>query len=224
MFHIVASKSQHGHFCRTLACALVAIGLPAMAQSQPACGLSSGNFSLAVTVGSQCKTGTYSTAQGFFNALDEQGFRSLGLNYTNTSPANAVAGFNGLKILFSFPNSGSAVNFAIPDLDYSRTFSSSSSRDGNLDLLVEDVKKSGILSQVVNYQARNSPTSPITGAGGLIPSMVSSDFDRNFAASATNIASPCGLAFYNGCGRNCGPPVVPEPAGLGADLRLFQDD
>lgn len=49
----------------------------------------------------------------------------------------------------------------------------------------------------MNYQSQHSPTSPISGAGGLVPMTIAGDFNTNFSNSTTAVAGPGGGSTDN---------------------------
>ena len=175
---------------KTLTTVLAGIAFNALAQT--ACDLPFGNFALRLDVGAACGSTATVTVQQFLDRLKSStpdGLRSVLPAYNNTSIANANARFNGLPITLRFPTPGSTVEFSIPALGYTRTFTGFD-RDESVRLLGDDLKKGDILGRILAYQAANSPTSPITGVGGLMPTAIATDFNQNFTAFATNIAGP----------------------------------
>lgn len=165
------------------------------------CGLPEGNFSVSLTMSGACDSVSASTAQTFFDQLSTNGLKSLsGVDntYDGTQQANIDANFNSLMMSLSFPNTGftgagAQLALSIPGLGVSQTFAGAN-RDISKELFVDYLKKTNIIGQVMNYQAANSPTSPITGRGGMLPNAVSSDFNQNFTDTATNIASQSSAA------------------------------
>lgn len=168
------------------------------------CALPFGNYALRLDVGTQCGSTATATFQNFLDRLKTNtadGLRSVVPSYNNTSVATANARFNGLPMSLTFPTTGSTVQFAIPALGYSRTFTGAT-RDDSIDQLGDDLKKGDILGRILAYQAANSPTSPITGFGGLMPTAIATDFNQNFTAFATNIAGPLQDALQPGGSTN----------------------
>lgn len=158
-----------------------------------------GTFALSLGVAGVC-SGTVSanTAQAFFDVLSTSGLQSLSNTYTGSQQASIFARFNSLDMTLAYPNTGftgtgATLNLIIPGLSVSQTFSGAN-RDASKNQLEDYLKKNNIIGQIIAYQATNSPTSPITGAGGMLPSVVASDFNQNFTDNATNIASPANQA------------------------------
>jgi hypothetical protein len=134
------------------------------------------------------------TAQDFFNLLDSNGLRSISAAYTDTSVATATTNFNSLVMTMAFPTQGPELVFTIPALGISQSFTGVTRQDSKNQL--EDYLKhqNNILGRILNYQAATSPTSPISGPGGLIQTITANDFDTSFTNSATNIAAPLSTA------------------------------
>ncbi|MBP9712688.1 MAG: hypothetical protein KBD60_03230 [Sterolibacterium sp.] len=164
------------------------------------------NYCLALTVSGTSAALSTQTADQFLDKLSTTGLNSFNLGYNGTQAASIDANFNSLGMQLMFPNtgftgSGAQLNFAIPGLGVTKTFSGTD-RDDSKRLLSDYLKKSDIIGRIMKYQAENSPTSPITGAGGLLPTQVSTDFNQNFGDTATNIAAPANLAKVDGAGAN----------------------
>jgi hypothetical protein len=124
--------------------------------------------------GSRCAN----TADKFFDLLNGD-LSNIVPSYDNSSIANAAMNFNGVQLYFDFAESYSGVlHFRIPSLGVDESFGEESdSRDDSVDMLVDYLKKSGILSRIMREQAATSPTSPIAGPGGMIPTAAAADFD-----------------------------------------------
>ena len=101
------------------------------------------------------------------------------LGYTNISPASAQIRFSNVDLFISFAAGSTTLNLSIPALGITRSFAGAT-RDDALTQSTTWAQDSNLLSAVMRYQALNSSTSPITGAGGLIPTMASSDFGSSF--------------------------------------------
>lgn len=174
------------------------------AQAQTTCALpSTANFGLAVNVsGSGCQSVATDTANQFIDKLSNAGLTSLNIGYNGTQPSSISADFNSLAMTIAYPNTGftgtgAQLNLSIPGLGVQQTFLGAD-RDASKQLLADYLKKSDIIGRIMKYQAEHTPTSPITGAGGLVPNMVANDFNQNFTDSATNIAGPLGDARQDG--------------------------
>lgn len=138
----------------------------------------------------QCSTVKANTAMGFVDALRAQGLgQSFPGGNASSDAISTAAGFNGLPTQLSFAQGSSVLQFAIPGLGVQESFAGAD-RDASLDMLKDYLKKNNIMSRVLNYQAKHSPFSPITGQGGLIPSTISADFGTGF----TDVVSQIGAA------------------------------
>ncbi len=182
----------------------------AAAQTSNACGLPSGNFALRLQVGPECATAAMITAQSFFDRLNpdtRSGLRSILPSYTSTSVAQVAARFSGLGLSLEFPDAGPTVQFSIPALSYYRTFTGIT-RDESIDALVDDIKNGDIVGRIMAYQAENSPTSPITGVGGLMVQSIAIDFNQNFGNFATQIAGPLQEAQAGGNASLAGAALI----------------
>jgi hypothetical protein len=141
-----------------------------------------------------CSGVSAKTAEQFFDSVKSANIGSLfpGAN-TTTDGISVAAAFNSLPVNLSFAPSSSSLAFSIPGLNVDQVFTGAN-RDASMDLLEDYLKKNDILGKILNYQAKNSPFSPITGQGGLIPTTLGSDFSSSFTDIATNIAAPAGIA------------------------------
>jgi hypothetical protein len=170
------------------------IGATLFASNALACSyIPPGTYALSATVNSgPCVSTSTNTVDAFFNTINTNGLQSLTGTYTGTQDISIFARFNSLDITLGY-NVGPQLQLLIPGLGVFETFNGLT-RDASEDLFEDYIKKSGILSKILNYQAANSPTSPITGVGGVLPNAVASDFNQNFMDTATNIAAPASAA------------------------------
>lgn len=173
-----------------LATAIAACGALPL-QAAAAIGCNDKNFGLGLSVltspstaesGSRCED----TASKFFDLLTNDQLASIVPSYTSTSIASAQVDFNGMPIYFDFETSGSTLRFRIPEFGVDVSFTGAD-RDASGDLLEDWIKDSGILSRILQYQAENSPNSPIAGPGGLIPTAAAADFDAAMSDTAREI-------------------------------------
>lgn len=195
----------------SMGAALGATPISALAQLQaPNCNLPFGNYALGLSVNQTCGTAATATAQSFFDKIKPNtpdGLRSIVPGYNDLAVAQVAARFNGVKMNLSLPDAIGTVIFNIPELGYSRTFRAGT-RDQSIDLLVDDLKKSDILARIMAYQAANTPTSPITGVGGLMPMVIATDFNQNFTDFATNITGPLQDAQVGGTANLAGAALM----------------
>lgn len=160
-----------------------------------ACGAPNSNFFLSLNVtGGSCIAVSTDTAQTFFDKLSGSGLSALGAGYTGSEIATIDANFNSLVMSLAYPNlGGPLLTLNIPGLGVNQTFTGAT-RDASKQLLADYLKKTDIIGQIMKYQAAHSPTSPIAGAGGMLPNAVASDFNQNFTDTATNIAAQSSAA------------------------------
>lgn len=138
------------------------------------------NFSLMLNVdpGNGIETGQRceDKAEDFFDLLNDAAFQQMVPSYTDMAFAQANINFNGVPVVLQFDFESSELQFSIPALGVHEVFAGTT-RDASADMLVEYLKKSGVMSQIMRYQAEHSPHSAIAGPGGLIPSAAAADFD-----------------------------------------------
>ena len=111
------------------------------------------------------------------------------INYTSTSAATATARFNDVAVTLSYLANSRTLSYSFPQLGISGSFTGST-RDDSENLLENYLKKEGVIGKIMNYQARNSATSPIAGVGGLVPLAISADFGTSFNNSPTAVSGP----------------------------------
>ena len=137
----------------------------------------------------QCATVNATTATDFIDALR---IRNLGNSFTgannNTDGIAVQAGFNSLATQLGFAPSSTALSFDIPELGIHEVFHGNT-RDASVDQLEDYLKNNSLMAKVMNYQAKHSPFSPITGQGGLIPTTLDADFGSSFLDVATNVGA-----------------------------------
>jgi hypothetical protein len=107
--------------------------------------------------------------------------------YTQTSVAQAQGRFNDVNVALSYAANSTTLHYSFPELGMSGSFTGIN-RDDSEEQFVEYMKKSDILGKVLRYQAKNSPSSALTGAGGLIPMLGATDFSTGFD-TASKIAT-----------------------------------
>ena len=147
------------------------------------------------TLGNVCKSVNETTVQGFIDALKTTRLTGLFPRTTSiqTDGLSAQTAFNSLRINLSFDANRTKLDFSIPELGISQPFDGGT-RDASMDELKDYLKKNNVIGKIMNYQAKHSPFSPITGEGGLIPGALGSDFDTSISGVATNVAAPAAQA------------------------------
>ncbi len=133
------------------------------------------------------------TAQEFIDLTNTSGLQSVTPSYTNTSQFTAQGLFNSVLIGLSSPAGSPTLTFNVPALGITQSFTGAT-RDDSQSQLGDFLKTNNVVGQIMKLQAQTSPTSPISGQGGLIPTMISNQFNQNFTEQATNIASPASVA------------------------------
>ena len=148
-------------------------------------------YGLSSSINNGAQTGQVcaKTAQEFIDLTNTGGLKGITPAYTNTSQITAQGLFNSVLIGLSSPAASPTITFTVPALGISQNFTGAT-RDASQDQMSDYLKKNNVVGQIMKLQAQTSPTSPISGQGGLIPTMVSSQFNQNFTEQATNIASP----------------------------------
>lgn len=137
----------------------------------------------------QCATVNATTATDFIDALRASNLGNSFAGANNNTDGIAVqAGFNSLATQLGFAPSSAALSFDIPELGIHEVFRGGT-RDESLDQLKDYLKNNSLMGKVMNYQAKHSPFSPITGQGGLIPTTLDADFSSSFSDVATNVGA-----------------------------------
>ncbi len=145
------------------------------------------------TIG-RCATVTASTAEGFIDALKHNQLHGTFPGANNATDGISTQGsFNSLLTQLTFQPSSAQLNFAIPGLGINQNFNGTT-RDESLEQLKDYLKNNNVIGKIMNYQAKNSPFSPITGEGGLIPTALAADFGSSITDVATNVAAPAAQA------------------------------
>lgn len=177
-------------FTKSLAfVALLPLGGSALAAS---CGPANDRpYSLAITNTSlnSCATVETPTAEKFIDALKAENLQqTLAGSNTDRDGFSTNANFNSLLTQLNFAQNSSSLNFSIPALGISKTFNGAT-RNDSMELLRDYLKTDDMLGRIMNYQAKNSAFSPITGQNGLIPSAMGSDFDSSFTDVVTHVGA-----------------------------------
>lgn len=151
--------------------------------------------------GSAGKTICDSKATTFVDSLQNFNFSNLG--YTDTSAAVADGRFSDVNIRLSYSQNSRTLSYNFVELGDSGSFTGAT-RNESQKLLEDYIKKHGIIGKIMKYQAQHSASSPITGAGGLIPMTIAGDFNAAFSNSPDAGAGPKvqGAASNNLIGAN----------------------
>ncbi len=170
---------------RTMAAMLALAGASGIAAAQTACDSPTNElYGLGVAVGGTCGQASFNTAQDLIDGLETSELSGFNPDYDGSQIASMNIFFNSLPISLAFPNGGfsgdgAQLNFSIPALGVNETFLGAD-RDESQDLLEDFLKDSGVVADIMKFQAANSPHSPISGPGGVVPIAVMSDFGEVF--------------------------------------------
>lgn len=142
-----------------------------------------------------------SKATTFVDSLQNFNFSNAG--YTSTSAALVNGRFSDVNISLSYAAFSNTLNYNFVELGDSGSFTGAT-RQESQKLLEDYIKKNGIIGKIMKYQAQHSASSPITGAGGLIPMTIAGDFNAAFTNSPDAGAGPKaeGAASNNLIGAN----------------------
>jgi len=165
------------------AAALLGASLPAAAQ-QLDCGKSFG-FRADIN-GSRGQTLCSSNVDAFIDSA--KNFTLSNAGYTQISQATAFGRFNDVNVVLRYDARSNTLNYDFVELGMRGSFTGAN-RDQSEELFEEYVKKGDILGKVLRYQAKNSPTSALTGEGGAIPMLAMADFNTSFD-NASQIGVP----------------------------------
>lgn len=149
-----------------------------------ACQLDSkSNFSVALSINNSCNTVNADTAESFFKLLDSSNLSKQGLGYNDNAAASFNSNFNGISLKLGFAANSTTLTFSVPELGVSQSFTDIT-RDKSVDALEDFLKKNDLIGKIMKLQAANTPKSPITGPGGLLPSSIELDFAQQFDAGS----------------------------------------
>lgn len=127
-----------------------------------------------------------STSSNFIDAV--KNFNLSNAGYTGTEVTSVNGRFSDVDVRLNYYTANNPkLDYSFPQLGISGSFTGAT-RAQSEQQFVDWMKKNDILGKIMKYQAEHSASSPITGAGGLIPMTAASDFDSAFTASATQIA------------------------------------
>jgi hypothetical protein len=163
---------------------VVLLALPgsAFAQSTQAPLNCDRSFGLRADVnGSAGKTVCSSNVEAFVD-----GVKNLNLTnnaYTDRSAAFVAGRFSDVNVLMRYDADSTTLHYDFREIDV-RGSVTGATRDDSEEQLEEVLKKSNVLGKLLNYQARHSATSGITGVGGVIPMAAAQEFDSAFDSQA----------------------------------------
>lgn len=165
----------------TLGCALVlgAVSAPGFGQ-QLDCNKSFG-FRADVN-GLAGQSLCSSKIDAFIDAVNN--FTLSSSDYTQMSAATAVGRVNDVNVVFRYDAGSNTLRYNFIELNESGSFTGAN-RDLSEEQFEDYLENSDILGRLINYQARHSATSPITGMGGAIPTIGAADFATGFDAMSS---------------------------------------
>ncbi|MDK4680067.1 hypothetical protein QDY68_05950 [Kingella negevensis] len=118
-------------------------------------------------------------------------------NYNETAVTEVMGRFNDADITMNYRDSSTTLEFSSPDLGVEKQTFTGATRKESQDMFVDWLKKSGIITQVMQYQSKNSANSPITGSAGLMPTLARNDFDTA-TESTSNVANTSKMETVSG--------------------------
>lgn len=113
--------------------------------------------------------------------------KSSNTSYTKISAAVGEGRFNGANFEISYEANSNKLVFKSDDIDVSESFEGSTRKESE-DQFTDWFKHSDVMGKIMKYQAKTSASSPITGSGGLLPTLSQTDFATGFDG-VSNIAS-----------------------------------
>ena len=114
------------------------------------------------------------------------GVKNLNLSnnrYTQSSAATVAGRFSDVNVILNYGANSNTLSYDFVEIGV-RGSVTGANRDDSEEQFVEVVKKSNVLGKLLNYQAKHSATSGITGVGGVIPMAAAQDFDSSFDSQA----------------------------------------
>jgi hypothetical protein len=109
--------------------------------------------------------------------------------YTQTSALNSTVTILGVAASVSYAQNSNTVALVIPELGINESFTGATRRDSAILLRKYLEDNPGIFARLQQRMAALSPLSPITGAGGVMPTAIMGDFAASFGDTPTRIAT-----------------------------------
>lgn len=144
-------------------------------------------------------------ADDFIDLVKE--LKNTNTSYTDTSQAEIQGRFNDVDMTLNYAANSNTLIFSAPELNIAERSFTGSTRKEAQKQFTDWLKKSGVIGEVMNYQAKHSALSPITGVGGVMPTLATNDFNNEMTqASNVNHATnnPSGSGQIVGLGVNAG--------------------
>lgn len=175
----MVAQFHHSRFLHISLAAFLLIGAESSLAQTQWCNNTFGLHATNTTQGVSSNICT-STAQEFVSGINN----NFGLlTYTNTDAVTINGVFNNVNIDLNSAASSTTVSVSIPQLGVTQSFTGTTRLEAQQQL-VTYLQKNNILGQILKYQAMNSPTSVISGMGGLMPTMIAQDFSTTMNTSS----------------------------------------
>lgn len=166
---------------------LALLALPGTASAQAALNCDRSFGVRADVNGISGKTVCSSNVESFID-----GVQNLNLSnnaYTKVSAASIAGRILDVNVLMRYDAASTTLHYDFVEIGV-RGAVSGATRDDSEEQFEDVVIKDDVLGKLLNYQARHSATSGITGVGGVIPMAAAQEFDSAFdAQSAVGAAS-----------------------------------
>lgn len=108
--------------------------------------------------------------------------------YTTTSQAEIQGRFNDVDMTLSYAANSTTLNVSAPEININNMTFTGATRKEAERAFTDWLKKSGVIGDIMKYQSEHSSVSPITGAGGMMPTIAATDLGSDFSGNS-NISS-----------------------------------
>lgn len=133
-------------------------------------------FQAGITVGSESGQVNASNLVSLKKDLSTEGIQQVIATYTPVSPVEFAINLRGLDSIASFAAASTTLNFSIPSLGISNTFTGST-RDDSITLLKSYLTDTSSMRKILHAMAKVSPIDPIVGnPDSLLASMVNENY------------------------------------------------
>jgi hypothetical protein len=162
-------------------------------------------FYIDATSGGQSYYSGYNNLDDLINGIGTtSSIQAYFPTYTDTTPVNLSVGYRGLPINFSYANNDATLNFNIPSLGITKTFTGATREESQI--LFEDwIEKNGgtLVERMMKELAAVSPQDPVAGnPASLMSQSVDASFSQGFSTSkaTTTSLSASYLSIEDGSG------------------------
>ena len=130
----------------------------------PEASLARALFINTLTVESESVKQEFYNVEDFIDSLYSNTFSTVIKNYTDTSPASYIMDIRGLGASASYASGSTTLNFKVPVLNISKTFSGATRNDSD-EQFINYIKSNGddILTRILQYQAAKTAVDPVAG-------------------------------------------------------------